>query len=240
MAPILGPSMRGSVMDGLATSVVPTVRRRDQARRGPPLRLASLGTSPHFVGLEDGRRRLGRAVLHPTQWGRRWRRAATTEGGRRMWRSQRRPGGTGLVVGRIAGTDGEAWIPDTSSFAALGRRSGMTKVGGAGRILWPSMRGSVMDGLATSVVPTVRRPGLVRRGPPLRLASLGTSVPFLLRFLDARRGSRDVKRSGTERDPRATARIGVAFPNRADPSGATNHLLWPDHLGGTRAPTDWP
>jgi hypothetical protein len=26
--------------------------------------------------------------------------------------------------------DGEAWIPDTSSFAPLGRRSGMTKVGG--------------------------------------------------------------------------------------------------------------
>ncbi len=149
-------------------------------------------------------------------------------------------------------TCGEAWIPDTSSCAALGRRSGMTKVkgiallspsssrakpersggadpgsmprrsskggavqathrsfsivplddllrgmdpgygvlrcawtpfrhdegggdGATGRILGPSMRGSVMDGLATSVVPTVRRPGLVRRGPPLRLASLGTS-----------------------------------------------------------------
>jgi hypothetical protein len=29
--------------------------------------------------------------------------------------------------------DGEAWIPDTSSFAALGRRSGMTKVSSRGR-----------------------------------------------------------------------------------------------------------
>jgi len=28
----------------------------------------------------------------------------------------------------IAGMSGEAWIPDTSSFAALGRRYGMTKV----------------------------------------------------------------------------------------------------------------
>ncbi len=38
-------------------------------------------------------------------------------------------GGAGLVVDRIAGMGGEAWIPDTSSFAALGRRSGMTKAG---------------------------------------------------------------------------------------------------------------
>ncbi len=40
-------------------------------------------------------------------------------------------GGACLVVDRIAGTDGEAWIPDTASFAALGRRSGMTKEEGA-------------------------------------------------------------------------------------------------------------
>ncbi len=45
--------------------------------------------------------------------------------------SGRRPPVARLVVHRIAGTDGEAWIPDTSSFAALGRRSGMTKVEGA-------------------------------------------------------------------------------------------------------------
>jgi len=33
------------------------------------------------------------------------------------------------VLHRIAGMDGEAWIPDTSSFAPLGRRSGMTTAG---------------------------------------------------------------------------------------------------------------
>ncbi len=33
------------------------------------------------------------------------------------------------VLHRIAVRGGEAWIPDTPSFAPLGRRSGMTKVG---------------------------------------------------------------------------------------------------------------
>ncbi len=72
MAPILGPSMRGSVMDGLATSVVPTVHRRGLVRRGPPLRLASLGTSPPLRGVGGWAAALGAGFLHPT-WGRRWR-----------------------------------------------------------------------------------------------------------------------------------------------------------------------
>jgi hypothetical protein len=33
---------------------------------------------------------------------------------------------------------------------------------------------------------------------------------------------------------------GVASRDRADSSGATNCPLWPDHLGGTRASSDWP
>jgi hypothetical protein len=35
-------------------------------------------------------------------------------------------------------------------------------------------------------------------------------------------------------------KLGVAFRNRADSAGATNDPLWPDHLGGTRAPSDGP
>lgn len=30
------------------------------------------------------------------------------------------------------------------------------------------------------------------------------------------------------------------FLNRADSPGATNCPLWPDHLGGTCAPANWP
>jgi hypothetical protein len=44
----------------------------------------------------------------------------------------------GLFCTSASGRNGEAWIPDTSSFAALGRRSGMTK--GRGACLQPSER----------------------------------------------------------------------------------------------------
>ena len=50
-------------------------------------------------------------------------------------------------------------------------------------------------------------------------------VPFSCGFGNARRGSREVKRSGTQRDPRATVQGGVFFPNRANSSGATNRPL---------------
>ena len=50
-------------------------------------------------------------------------------------------------------------------------------------------------------------------------------VPFSCGFGNARRGSREVKRSGTQRDARATVQGGVFFPNRADSSGATNRPL---------------
>ena len=99
-------------------------------------------------------------------------------------------GGTGLVVDRIAGMDAEAWIPDTPSFATLGRRSGMTKVGVARQRRWsrppasdpregvdlPGRAGRA--GLPRAVDPP--RPSC-RTGPagsPLRLAALGTSPPL--------------------------------------------------------------
>jgi hypothetical protein len=50
--------------------------------------------------------------------------------------------------------------------------------GGRGLIFGPLMRRKVAAGLATAVVPNVDRPGRARRGPPLRLASLGTSPPL--------------------------------------------------------------
>ena len=80
------------------------------------------------------------------------------------------------------------------------------------------------------------------RGPMSALGETGRAppVPFSRGSWKARRRSREVKRSETKRDLRATARSGVDFPNRADSPGATNRPLWPDHLGGTRALTDWP
>jgi len=47
----------------------------------------------------------------------------------------------GLVVDRSVGMEGEAWIPDTAAFAALGRRSGMTKA------VEPCLAGKACDGL---------------------------------------------------------------------------------------------
>ena len=76
--------------------------------------------------------------------------------------------------------------------------------------------------------------------PALLSTSGSPPVPFSRGSWKARRRSREVKRSETKRDLRATARSGVDFPNRADLPGATNRPLWPDHLGGTRALTDWP
>jgi len=57
------------------------------------------------------------------------------------------------------------------------------------------------------------------------VSDLLAPVPFSCGFGNARRGSREVKRSGTQRDPRATVQGGVFFPNRADSSGATNRPL---------------
>jgi hypothetical protein len=48
----------------------------------------------------------------------------------RCRKAGRRRRGTGLSPSSRPTASAEAWIPDTSSFAALGRRSGMTKVGG--------------------------------------------------------------------------------------------------------------
>ncbi|MDN2583426.1 hypothetical protein [Aquibium sp. ELW1220] len=96
-------------------------------RIGPavsPLRLAALGTSPHFVGLEDGRRR-HRFILHPTQWGgggvAKRRRRGGDAGGYGDDRGAAPTGGDAgwLVLYRIAGMDGEAWIPDTRRLASL-------------------------------------------------------------------------------------------------------------------------
>jgi hypothetical protein len=73
--------------------------------------LSSTPRSGGGGGVAQRRRRGGAAVEDE---GRRWSGAG---------------GGAGLVVDRIAGMGGGAWNPDTSFFAALGRRSGMTKAG---------------------------------------------------------------------------------------------------------------
>jgi hypothetical protein len=54
-------------------------------------------------------------------------------------RERRRGGAPTPVPGRRGGGSGPEWIPDTTLFTALDRRSGMTKVGGAAprKIQWP-------------------------------------------------------------------------------------------------------
>jgi hypothetical protein len=165
---------------------------------------------PDTVRLEDGRWRRRQPVLHPTQWGRRWRREATTEGGRRLedaaatverrwWRRRRRRvprrapdrgGGRrgmdpGYVVLRCA------WTPFRDD-EAEGRRDSGGGQGPAGcrwargwREAWPcrasSGRRCARRSLRASPRPscrTVHRPGSGQRGPPLRLAALGTSPPL--------------------------------------------------------------
>jgi hypothetical protein len=157
----LRSSIRGSTAGSLATSVgaasdCPGPARRhpgarEHRRLGGHIRGAGISTvpargggvpppsaslrsapPPHCVGLEDGRRRWRRAILHPTKWGRRWRREATTEGGQRRWWMRRRP-----IRGSPAGSLAPSVVPDRpGSIPARGsiavcvakrrRRGGMT------------------------------------------------------------------------------------------------------------------
>ena len=181
-----------------------------------------MGSPPHFVGMEDRAPAALPPILQPH-----------AVGGR--CRAERGGGGdsAGPARTRLARHDRHG----RDDGKARGHRWP------AGRHRLPRRRRSThRPPCASAIPPMFAAPGRRRAArPPLRRrCATPPPVPFFLRFLDARRGSHEVKRSGTERDPRATARIGVAFPNRADPSGATNRLLWPDHLGGTRAPSDWP
>jgi hypothetical protein len=75
-------------------------------------------------------------------------------------------GATCLIVHRNAGMGGEAWIPGTSSFAALGRRSGMTK-GKKASAFSPSSSASVSMRL-----PRVKRhSGAAQRNPESRVVT---------------------------------------------------------------------
>jgi transposase len=51
---------------------------------------------------------------------------------------------------------------------------------------------------------------------------------------------RTVKRSATKRAMPEKAQIGITSPDRADSLGATKSPPCAEHLGGTRAPADWP
>jgi hypothetical protein len=133
------------------------LRRNSAWPGGSPFRFAPLGT--HCVGLEDGRKRCGLLSSTPRSGGGGGVAKRRRRGGRRR---PERGGGACLVVDRIAGMDGEAWIPDTSSFAALGRRSGMTKAG----VRTPcESGGSLGAGGHTRVIPDTNR---AERGASVR------------------------------------------------------------------------
>jgi hypothetical protein len=89
--------------------------------------------------------------------------------------------------------------------------------------------------------PRIFPASLPRTGPPMNAPfTIGPLYPFSCAVPGMHAAGRAKWSVETECDRRATAQLGVASRDRADSSGATNRPLWLDHLGGTRAPSDWP